>query len=465
MRIGVVGSVLAVLGAGAAGGALYMRDETALKQAVQARDAAMSQLEGGDLEAARAGFDAAALAAVQVGGFTGRRAEALAVADESQRWSLALTALAHAEASPREALSFLEASGTTLNGVDLSGDLLARVGQVQSDRLIDAALAMERKEDVERAPILFKAAIEAGKASGSARLDEAERGLNRAEVRRALVEAEGAELQQRIEAVEAELADRRAVSGFEDQVRELSARVPTKTLGKLLPRAEGVTPPGLRGGYARAESLQRRLQAANAILEKVVTAARDFAGMVLARRQGSTFVYMDETEVTNEAYAAFLAAHDDRTAPKAWRSGKIPAKKELHPVSGVSPEDAEAYAAWKGKRLPTIEEWRTAAAPPGSDFPWGEGWTEDGANLKEAEVGVTREVGSFPAGAGPSGGLDLIGNVREIVTLGSDFQAVGGSFRSDVPRARATSDGVKLSARTRFSDVGFRCAKELRWDG
>jgi hypothetical protein len=498
MRIGIVGSVLAVLGAGAAGGALYMRDEASLKQAVEARDAALSQLQQGELEAARAGFDAAALAAVQVGGFTGRRGQALAVADESRRWSLALTALAHAEAAPREALSYLEPSGTAIHGVDLTGDLLARVGQVQSDRLIDAALALERKEDVERAPILFRAAIEASENSGSPRLAEAERGLDRAEVRRALVEAEAAlaeerdsdaseradtadaglkaqedafptaerdALRQRLTAVRAEVADRADVSSFEEQVRDLARRAPTKSLGTLLPEAERVSAPSLRGGYARAEALQRRLQDADRLREKVVVAARDFEGMILAQRRGSTLVFLDATEVTNEAYAEFVAADEDRSAPKGWRAGKIPAGKERHPVSGVSPQDAEAYASWKSKRLPSIEEWRAATAPAGDDFPWGSGWQADAANLKEAELGTTREVGSFPSGKGPSGGLDLIGNVREIVTLGSDFQAVGGSYRSDAPRARASSDGVKLSARTRFSDVGFRCAKELRWDG
>jgi formylglycine-generating enzyme required for sulfatase activity len=126
---------------------------------------------------------------------------------------------------------------------------------------------------------------------------------------------------------------------------------------------------------------------------------------------------LDRTEVTNRAYAKCVAAgvcrkrkqpcvKGDRLAPeKMFLSGD-------HPVSCVSQADAETYCRWLGRRLPTEAEWeRAARGSDGRRFPWGgEDPDESRAVFRER---VTKPVGSYPAGAGPYGHLDMAGNVWE----------------------------------------------------
>ena len=74
---------------------------------------------------------------------------------------------------------------------------------------------------------------------------------------------------------------------------------------------------------------------------------------------------VDQTEVTNAAYAAFLAAtsaqrmHSFADDPRAIAD---PARWAELPVVGVSRDVMSAYAAWAGARLPTIDEWASIAA-------------------------------------------------------------------------------------------------------
>ena len=100
--------------------------------------------------------------------------------------------------------------------------------------------------------------------------------------------------------------------------------------------------------------------------------------------------------------------------------------RDRHPVVQVAYEDAEAYAAWAGKELPTEAEWELAARGglDGAAFAWGDEHVPEGKppantwqgqfpwqNLKADGFEGTSPVGSFP----PNGyGLyDMCGNVWE----------------------------------------------------
>lgn len=101
----------------------------------------------------------------------------------------------------------------------------------------------------------------------------------------------------------------------------------------------------------------------------------------------------------------------------------------LKPVIHVSHWEAEAYAAWADKRLPTEIEWEVAASwdphiGQKRTYPWGEA-PPDGtrANL-DALVFDTTRVGSYPAGVSALGCWDMLGNVWEWTS--TSFEAYPG---------------------------------------
>ena len=90
--------------------------------------------------------------------------------------------------------------------------------------------------------------------------------------------------------------------------------------------------------------------------------------------------WMDKYPVTNAEFKKFLdASHyrpkDDLNFLRDWHDGTFPDGAADKPVTWVSLEDARAYAAWAGKRLPHEWEWQYAAqGRDGRVFPWGTEW-------------------------------------------------------------------------------------------
>ena len=195
--------------------------------------------------------------------------------------------------------------------------------------------------------------------------------------------------------------------------------------------------------------------------------------------QADSLLTMDRTEVSNKAYAEFLAAHQEHKKPKYWdeyrskffinsvASSLSPFKKDTfkkaeHPVVGVSWYAASAYCEWRGQRLPTHAEWmRMAGVDDGRVWPWGNDWDYKKANTggeKWAENDgyiYSAPVDSFANGASPSHILNMAGNVAEWV---QEQRVVGGSSNSS-PSGVSIKAYIKREPGYRTFDIGFRCLK------
>jgi formylglycine-generating enzyme required for sulfatase activity len=167
---------------------------------------------------------------------------------------------------------------------------------------------------------------------------------------------------------------------------------------------------------------------------------------------------------TNAQYQQFIQATGHRH-PQSWEDGTYPEKKGDHPVVEVSCEDAEAYAAWTGCRLPTFEEWERVAR--GNDerlFPWGYEIDKPRCNTVELGAGGTTPVGAFPDGVSPFGCYDMLGNVWEWTSTWYDdddpqFRVVrGGAWYYNHEHSTSTSYDFFSKEYAEFV-IGFRVAR------
>ena len=226
--------------------------------------------------------------------------------------------------------------------------------------------------------------------------------------------------------------------------------------------------------------------------------------------------FIDTAAVTNGAFLAFMEADgyeqqrwwsapgwahrqgSGLSAPQFWqreagiwwrlRFGvreQVPAHE---PVMHVSFHEAQAYAAWAGKRLPTETEWEKAARwDPATGrsrrYPWGD--QDPGpehANLGQRHLRPS-EAGAYPRGASPLGVHQLIGDLWEwtssnfdgypgftafpypeysLAFFGSDYKVLrGGSFGTDAVAVRGTFRNWDYPIRRQIF-AGFRCARDPR---
>jgi formylglycine-generating enzyme required for sulfatase activity len=137
------------------------------------------------------------------------------------------------------------------------------------------------------------------------------------------------------------------------------------------------------------------------------------------------------------------------------------AERQSHPMNCVSWDQAAAFCAWIGGRLPTAEEWEYAAKG-GLDriYPWGDSPPSPLLARFGVPVGGTAPAASYEAGASRHQLLNMAGNVWQ--WTGSDYHAKykevrGGSCYYGPEKLRASNRGWNAPS-ARIIYVGFRCA-------
>jgi formylglycine-generating enzyme required for sulfatase activity len=193
--------------------------------------------------------------------------------------------------------------------------------------------------------------------------------------------------------------------------------------------------------------------------------------------------YIDRYPATNAEFKKFLDAagyrpKDDHNFLKDWRNGTFPEGWADKPVTWVSLEDARAYAAWAGRRLPHEWEWQYAAqGADGRLYPWGNSWDERAAPppYQGRDLLGPADVKAHPAGASPFGVMDMVGNVwqwtdefvdehtRAAILRGGSYYRPQGSMWYFPQAYRLTEHGKYLlmaPSKDRAGTLGFRCVMD-----
>jgi formylglycine-generating enzyme required for sulfatase activity len=155
----------------------------------------------------------------------------------------------------------------------------------------------------------------------------------------------------------------------------------------------------------------------------------------------------------DEIVAAITHASAFGNHPLTWDS----------PVFGIDWYDACAYASWRGKRLPTEEEWEEAArGTDGRLFPWGNSFDVMKCGSGQYPQPIKRtEVFAYPEDISPFGVIGMAGNVSEwTASTATDDVAVirGGSWsEAQVQVTHRLADRPRIY---RGNNLGFRCAAD-----
>ena len=154
--------------------------------------------------------------------------------------------------------------------------------------------------------------------------------------------------------------------------------------------------------------------------------------------------WLDTYEVTNAAFKAFVedGGYQNQAywSEAGWqwlsqqRAGSVPrsctGNAPDQPRACVTWYEAEAYAHWRGGRLPTEAEWEFAARGPDAlIYPWGNDFDPERCNVIDSRA--TTAVGSYPNGVSWVGAHDLAGNVMEWVQDWLDVKYYSNSPTAD----------------------------------
>jgi len=215
---------------------------------------------------------------------------------------------------------------------------------------------------------------------------------------------------------------------------------------------------------------------------------RSFADEAVAHRVHLSGFFLDRREVTVAEFDACVRVGRCKAPPFARGARRF--KQPNFPVTLVTWDDAQAFCAFRGARLPTEAEFeRAARGPAGRRFPWGQLPNARLANHGRLGIDLTDDtdgfgelapVGSFNAGRTPDGFLDLAGNAAEWVldryaTQYPDTEQLdpqgpdaaqatsarvvrGGSYESPMAWLRGAARSAYLPTERRPS-LGFRCAR------
>lgn len=179
--------------------------------------------------------------------------------------------------------------------------------------------------------------------------------------------------------------------------------------------------------------------------------------------------------VTNAQYGRFveatghLPAYHDLAGVEFWNKRSLVSAEADHPVVCVCWEDAQAYCAWAGLRLPTELEWEKGArGTDGRPLPWGADpgtWSDFVAKCDhywEWADKTTRGVRAYPEGRSPWGLYQMLGDVLEWCEDWYDkdayFRYRKGDLSPPVRGCERVCRGFPARGITENSDSGAPCA-------